>query len=132
MLQWTYQQQNGVNKMTQTVRIHNKLNKQVDIYSHPNNYQASINDKDSRYCYTVNLVNHRADDIINNLLSDGVEIDSCLREEVQAIVNNVNQHGYIYRIEADLGIDETGLHFDDLYHSSYQKALDECMTSLYC
>ena len=116
--------------MTQTIRLHNKLNKQVDIYSHPNNWRASVTDKDTRFKYSVYIVKKKASTLIELFLEDD-EINDNVREHVEAIVNNVH-NGYVYEIVAGEKIDETGLCPDDLYHSSYQKALDECMASLYC
>lgn len=120
--------------MTQTIRTHDRDRSTVYIYSHPNNNLADIDDTQTRLSYTVYIFKQAARDRLLNIeeeLSFNCDNQE-LYAEMEAIKQNTNKQGFVYQIVAGDKIDDTGLHYNDQYHSSYAKALVECMSSLYC
>ena len=120
--------------MTQTIRnvTQNSENHiSVDIYYHPNNSHASIEDSQSRYCFTVYADKFDQDDLAT-WVKDSIDFDNeDAVDELHDIINAfakaaVEGFDYIWKCSAENG------HDDYLEFHPFKNDAEHSLTSQMC
>jgi hypothetical protein len=104
--------------MTQTIRIQTENTEDkvvLEIYKHPNNAAAFINDPQTRYCYTVNATKFTVEDL-DALEEQGVDEEHYLHI-LDTFFYSKNDH--IWKCSAENGHDDY-----EEFHSYRDDAID--------